>query len=397
MLFRLKIKIDALVTEILDQLPKEVFESRTTTFFDPAMAGGQFVVQIEKRLRACGHSDENIATRVYGLAEDIIDLNYAINTKKLIGRYAVGGLEEMEQCNMKFDVIVGNPPYQGINYSHAKVVPTTLYIDFVEKALLLSDKVLMIIPSTWLFKPSAFRKILLTPSTNTIGLLDPAIFNVGMSICYFDYDANKNNEYCRVIDSSGEEVNVKLTTDMIFSKKARGFLLLRKIKNQGMKKLSHRWCRGLAVRTTQTNLSAVDPVQCVLSIKDEVSDAEIVTISASKDNPGKGYFKVGMSSIHGDLTSVGNLKIFNKNHVCGKSVVFLTTSSMIESNTLLAYLKSKIVKFIISHNKASAANSKNLFDAIPDIDLTRTWTDAELYAHFNLTQEEIDYIEANVK
>jgi len=355
------------------------------------------VVQIEKRLRACGHSDENIATRVYGLAEDIIDLNYAINTKKLIGRYAVGGLEEMEQCNMKFDVIVGNPPYQGINYSHAKVVPTTLYIDFVEKALLLSDKVLMIIPSTWLFKPSAFRKILLTPSTNTIGLLDPAIFNVGMSICYFDYDANKNNEYCRVIDSSGEEVNVKLTTDMIFSKKARGFLLLRKIKNQGMKKLSHRWCRGLAVRTTQTNLSAVDPVQCVLSIKDEVSDAEIVTISASKDNPGKGYFKVGMSSIHGDLTSVGNLKIFNKNHVCGKSVVFLTTSSMIESNTLLAYLKSKIVKFIISHNKASAANSKNLFDAIPDIDLTRTWTDAELYAHFNLTQEEIDYIEANVK
>jgi len=38
MLFRLKIKIDALVTEILDLLPKEIFESSTTTFFDPANA-----------------------------------------------------------------------------------------------------------------------------------------------------------------------------------------------------------------------------------------------------------------------------------------------------------------------------------------------------------------------
>ena len=42
MLERIK-PLDALVVEILDQLPKEVWTSKTSTFLDPAMGGGQFV------------------------------------------------------------------------------------------------------------------------------------------------------------------------------------------------------------------------------------------------------------------------------------------------------------------------------------------------------------------
>ena len=34
---------------------------------------------------------------------------------------------------------------------------------------------------------------------------------------------------------------------------------------------------------------------------------------------------------------------------------------------------------------------------VPAIDLTRTWTDQELYEHFNLTEEEINYIEEQVR
>ncbi len=37
---------------------------------------------------------------------------------------------------------------------------------------------------------------------------------------------------------------------------------------------------------------------------------------------------------------------------------------------------------------------QNLF---PIVDFTKVWSDQELYAHFKLTQEEIEYIEANVK
>ena len=39
----------------------------------------------------------------------------------------------------------------------------------------------------------------------------------------------------------------------------------------------------------------------------------------------------------------------------------------------------------------------NMVRALPKLDLTRTWTDQELYAHFGLTDEEIRYIEEQVK
>ena len=37
------------------------------------------------------------------------------------------------------------------------------------------------------------------------------------------------------------------------------------------------------------------------------------------------------------------------------------------------------------------------FRLLPRIDLSHTWTDAELYQYFDLTQEEINYIEENTK
>ena len=47
MLGRLKFEIKPLVNEILDNLPHEIWQSSTTTFLDPAMGGGQFLVEIQ--------------------------------------------------------------------------------------------------------------------------------------------------------------------------------------------------------------------------------------------------------------------------------------------------------------------------------------------------------------
>lgn len=37
------------------------------------------------------------------------------------------------------------------------------------------------------------------------------------------------------------------------------------------------------------------------------------------------------------------------------------------------------------------------FSLVPMQDFTKTWSDEELYAKYNLTQEEIDYIENTIK
>jgi len=116
MLSRIKFEIKDLVNDILDQLPKTVWLSSTTTFLDPAIGGGQFVREIERRLRASGHDDANIKGRVYGFESSYLNLKYAqspLNKYRLVGQYTRMPYEQFLQLDntMKFDVIVGNPPF----------------------------------------------------------------------------------------------------------------------------------------------------------------------------------------------------------------------------------------------------------------------------------------------
>ena len=56
---------------------------------------------------------------------------------------------------------------------------------------------------------------------------------------------------------------------------------------------------------------------------------------------------------------------------------------------------SKLYKFYLENNKWSGFNPKEIIRSFPMLDFTRDWTDIEIYKHFGLTQEEIDYVEAN--
>ena len=67
-------------------------------------------------------------------------------------------------------------------------------------------------------------------------------------------------------------------------------------------------------------------------------------------------------------------------------------------NNVSSAFMSKIFKFMfVSLGGENGQSSTGILQSLPFVDISRNWTDQDLYAHFNLTEEEIEYIEANIK
>jgi hypothetical protein len=121
MLGRLKFDLTALVEEIFNHIPLDIWTSTDTKFLDPAIGGGQFVAAIEQRLKSAGHSAENISRRVYGCESNILRINYARNKHNLIGNYQAENAITKNWSNTKFDVIVGAPPFNSNDTSRDNI------------------------------------------------------------------------------------------------------------------------------------------------------------------------------------------------------------------------------------------------------------------------------------
>ena len=65
-------------------------------------------------------------------------------------------------------------------------------------------------------------------------------------------------------------------------------------------------------------------------------------------------------------------------------------------NTLL-YLKTKFVRALILLALTSINLSKLVFPFVPMQDFSKTWTDEELYKKYELTEDEIAFVESTIR
>lgn len=124
-----------LVKEMLDEIPEEIWRNPDSIFLDPCMGKGTFLIEIVDRLvYIYGYTENDAKSRVYGYDIRVKYINY-LQRRGFVNARHKDFLSEI--IKMKFDAIVGNPPYQNIN---SESDAGKLYIDITKKSLgLLKD------------------------------------------------------------------------------------------------------------------------------------------------------------------------------------------------------------------------------------------------------------------
>ena len=72
-------------------------------------------------------------------------------------------------------------------------------------------------------------------------------------------------------------------------------------------------------------------------------------------------------------------------------------SFMLEANNYKDYLCTKFARYLLRQAITSVNVTKECFAFVPLQDFTKPWTDEELYKKYNLTDEEIQFIESMIK
>ena len=394
MLSRLKFEIQPLVKQILDALPEMIWQSSTTTFLDPAMAGGQFLVEIQQRLRMAGHSDENISQRVWGCETNILRVNYAKNNKKLVSNHLfISDFLSHDWGDMKFDVIVGNPPYQSKEGNEGSTNSADLYAKFIDKCLEISrDYVALVVPSAWSgARDSKLKELLFERHQcshfNTHG---KKWFPVEMNTCWFITQKDRKGSTI-VSDACNNSMELVLSRNSVITKNLRGLKLVSNLREWAAQgNLGNRWLRG------KLNLNDLDGLgrgktPFIKAVGTKEGQLDIQSIPKGAESCGLGLYKLVIPNVSSS-DAIGNIKIATPEMVGGHSVVFLTGKNNQEVVKLKAYLESKLVQFLVASIKISTPNSKNLFELIPEMPVK--WkTDQDLYLYFNLNNDEIAMIE----
>lgn len=68
-----------------------------------------------------------------------------------------------------------------------------------------------------------------------------------------------------------------------------------------------------------------------------------------------------------------------------------------ERDNCWAYIKTKFFRTLVSIRKHDQGAARGVYQYVPLQDFNHPWTDKELYEKYNLSQQDIDYIEKNVK
>ena len=96
-------------------------------------------------------------------------------------------------------------------------------------------------------------------------------------------------------------------------------------------------------------------------------------------------------------------RIIGKSEIAGKNIVCTETflrigpfDSVQECENVKSYIETKFFRCLVGARK-NKNMTQNTYSFVPMQDFSKPWTDEELYKKYNLTKEEIAFIESMIK
>jgi len=364
-------------------------------------------------------NDKGVCSECKGARED---LEKEGRDNKAYGFIHTDGRSKIDkEMAMRFDVIVGNPPYQmGSGGDGTNATP--LYDVFVQQAKALNPRYLaMIIPSRWMaggMGLQEFRATMLADRSMRIIVDIPNAMDVfpGVEIqsgvCYFLWDRDKKG-LCEVTMVRGDEKVGPVLRDLnefdVFVRDSRGIEVLRKVLASGGDSFTELVSSvspfGIASNFRGYRKGKAQSGDLVLHmIENQKRVEQYVPIDAvTRGVKLIRSWKVFVPEGYNGGTNlphriIGPSFIGQKNSICSHSYLAvgpLDTRETAES--VLSYLNTRFVRFVISLRKISQHTNQSTFSWVPQQTWDRTWTDAELYEKYGITADEQAYIETMVK
>ena len=347
-----------------------------------------------------------------------------------------GSFWNKENKEMKFDAVVGNPPYQAYLGGAS---PLPIYHYFINAAKKLNASyVSMITPARWFNAGSGlddFREQMLSDRRirnlfdfpNTSDCFSNVEIKGGIQ--YFLWDKNYNGD-CIIVSHNGQKIKESkrpLLTPVInaFIRDSEVIDLLNKVVSlttiSFAEIISSRDPFGYDIRLPGSYKVAKHKYSCVKTVD---SDIEFYYNGWRKE--GVGY--VNIASVNENIDWVykwkvlipkawgtGNEKtdklnpfIVGPKSVCTETYLVVgPVEKEIEAKNILSYIKTKFFHCMVSILKISQNAAKGVYKLVPlqdfteesDIDWSKSVAeiDQQLYAKYGLTEEEITFIEKTIK
>ena len=465
---------------MLDMLPQELFRNPDTKFLDPACKSGVFLREIAKRLLAGlepqipdlqERIDHIFHNQLFGIA--ITELTSLLARRSVYcskypnSEYSVSQFDNAEgnvrykrimhswssgKCvycgasqsqysrtddlethayelihtrkpeeifDMKFDVIIGNPPYQLSDGGNAASA-SPLYHNFVEQAMKMKPRFLtMIIPARWYAGGKGldgFRNNMLGQS-HSRELVDiansadcfPGV-NIAGGICYFLWDSQYTGE-CHVVNKKDgvtvSELSRPLNEYDYFVRDNLALSIIRKVLSKKERLMSSTVFSRNYFNISTTAKGSETPSGGKIRVLTSKGDIYMSRLSVSdKEGLLKKYKVIITYAMSGGNkpTSEGNyqilssLKVLGPDEACSETYLILAYfDTLKEANSLVSYMSSKFARFLLLQALTSIHITKDKFCFVPVPECTKLWTDDILYEKYNLSENEQALIEGMIK